>query len=456
MVHPPTQKSPPPLPGRTRVRLPSLRLPQLRLPRLRLPGLSRPQLKVPQAPGAPSLSLPRPRRLRPTLPAIGVPSPWPALGRFFNRVASRDFWAPARSDTTGTGRDYTRFGVLLGGFSLMALAMLGVVLIAVLLSGDDSQAPGPASDSPSPSPSLSPTPSPTTRTTTPTPPIGLTDRPWIDAQLLQDNPLAAADILWDTAQATDADELGWAANHIRQAVANGGSLDDGSLCPILDRYNADYSTGQAGDPACSGALVAPPPQGDVSLGIWANELNAWWFGELPDGAATYREGDDAPFLLTWAAEPGAEYTVEITYACGVDGVPAIDILSGVQPADTEIFDAEWGPGGNVPEAAVLLPDTPDLTIDDGSVRLLYMYGGDFLLLPEGPDPAEGCQDERTITVPVRADAGEMILMGSVQLAHSGDHDGQGAADATAVISLSASVGTVGTADAGIEPGVIAP
>ena len=201
-----------------------------------------------------------------------------------------------------------------------------------------------------------------------------------------------------------------------------------------------------------------PPKSDISLGLWANESNAWLFGELREDAASYSEGDEAPFLLTWAAEPGHEYTVEITYTCSFDGVPVIDILSGVQSADPAIFEADRGPGDKVPDAAVPLPDTPDLDVDDGSVRLLYLYGGDFLLLPQGPDPADGCKDERTITVPVRAnsDAEELILMGSVLFADSDDYDGQGAADATAGISLSASVSAVGTATVGIESGVIAP
>ncbi len=404
---------------------------------------------MPRTPRAPSLAqsrLQQPERPRPGLPTVAVPSPWPAIRRLVSRVKSRDFWAATREDESGNGRDYTRFAALLGLFSLVALASLIVVLIAALVSGDSSQSTGPPFDSPSPTTPAPATPAPAT-------PGGLTDAPWIDAQLLQDDPLAAADILWAAALATGAPELVAAANHIRQAVAIGRSVNEDYLCPVLDRYNADYSSGPAGGPACDYALVAPPPEGDISLGIWANELNAWWFADLPEGAASYSEGAEAPFLLTWAAEPGEQYTVEITYACSGGGGPAIDTLSGVQSAAAEIFEAAWGPDDNVPDAAVPLPDTPGLAIDNGSVHLLYLYGGNFLLLPQGPDPAESCEDERTVTVPVRADADEMILMGSVRLADSSDHDGQGASDADG-ISLSASVSAVGTAAAGIEPGVI--
>ena len=137
-------------------------------------------------------------------------------------------------------------------------------------------------------------------------------------------------------------------------------------------------------------------------------------------------------------------------------MPVIDILSGVQSADPAIFEADRGPGDNLPDAAVPLPDTPDLDFDDGTARLLYLFGGIFLLLPQGPDTADSCEGERTITVPVEASASEMILMGSLRFADADDHDGQGAADSAAGISLSASVSAVGTAAAEIESGVITP
>jgi len=373
-----------------------------------------------------------------------VPPFFPATGRFLRRATSRDFWALTRENKSGNGRDYSRFATLLGIFSLVALATLIVVLIATLVPGDDSSL-GPPLESPSAT---------TSTTSTPTVPGSLTDAPWIDAQLLQDDPLAAANILWNTALVTGAADLVGAANHIRQAVTIERPVNEDFLCPILARYNAEYSIGPAGDPACGGGIVEPPPADDISLAIWANELNAWSLGDLPEDAATYGEGDEAPFLLTWAAEPGEEYTVEITYTCSAGGVPAIDILSGVQFADSAIFEADLGPGDNLPDAAVPLPNTPDLDVDDGNVGLLYLFGGNFLQLPGGPDPKEGCEDARTITVPVRASADEVFLMGSVLFADSGDHEGQGAADAADVISLSASISAVGTATAGIEPGVI--
>ena len=421
----------------------------MRLPHLRLPTITRPHLKMPTAPRTPSLTLPRlPQRKRPSfsLPSIDAGSRFPALGRFASRVTSRDFWTLRRVDEAGQERDYTRFAVVLAGLSLVALAATAVIVLASLVSGGSSEGPGgPFSISPTTS-SPADTPAPS----------GPTEAVWIDAQMLEDDPLAAATILRNTALATGATEFVAAANHIRQASVLGRALNEDFLCPLLDHFNVDYASGPAGAPACGGAIVQPPPDIDVSLGLWANDLSAWEFDGLPEGAASYNEGDEAPFILSSAAEPDEEYTIAITYACRAGGVPAIDFISGVPAADAEIFAANGGPGEKLPGAAVPLLNTPDLDVREGGIPLLYLYGGHFLLLPQGPGPAAECEDEQTITVPVQADADEIVLMGSVKLADADDHDGQGASDATASISLSASVSSVGTATAAFEPGVIAP
>ena len=201
-----------------------------------------------------------------------------------------------------------------------------------------------------------------------------------------------------------------------------------------------------------GGLTPPEPEGDISLAVWANELDAWWFGDLPNGAAEYSEGTDVPFLLAWAAEPGEEYAVEITSDCSVGNVPAIDFLAGVESADAEIFEARWGPGETGPDAPVPLPGTPAVDIDNLSGRLLYLYGGRFLLLPEEPHPADGCPGELTVSFPVRADTEEMILLGSLRLADSEDHRGLGAADVATTIGLSASVDGIGEGTVELERG----
>jgi hypothetical protein len=203
----------------------------------------------------------------------------------------------------------------------------------------------------------------------------------------------------------------------------------------------------------TGGLVPPPPGDVLSLGFWANELDAWWFGDLPEGAAVYREGDEVPFMLRWAATPGNTYEVRITYQCASGGAPAIDILTGVEYAHAGIFEAEWGPGSTLPDAAVPVPDTPDLALDDAAPGLLYLYGGEFTLLPSGPDPA--CEGSRTIRMSMQAAAEEMILMGSAWLAQGEDHGGIGAAEAGPVF-MQGSVTGVGEAIVGLDEAVIVP
>lgn len=368
------------------------------------------------------------------------------MGRFVNRITSREFWALTREGKSGTGRDYTRFAVIMIGFSIVALITFVVVIIASLVSGDGSGTPATPFDSPS-----------QTAEPTSTGPAGQVEALWIDAQLLQDNPLMAATILEGSVQTTGVPQFGTAARHIREAVADDRPLAIDWLCVIVDYYNIGFSTGERGTLVCPGGLVTTEPAEDaISLAVWAGEAVGWWFGDLTESVATYGEGDEIPFLLIWEAEPGDEYAVEITYDCSVGGVPAIDFLAGVESADADIFEAPRGPGRTTPDAAVPLPDSPDLDNDDGSVRLVFLYGGDFLLLPEGPHPADGCSGERTISFLVRADAEEMMLLGSLRLADSESDGGLGAADVTSGIGFSASVDGIGEVAVELEHGAVVP
>ena len=378
---------------------------------------------------------------RPSRPGASLP----AIGRFIERITSRKFWTLRRKDASGAGGSYARFAALLAGFSVVAMTTLVVVIVALLVPGNGSGS------------LVTPlgSPSQTAEPTSTGPAGGRFEAPWIDAQMIEDDPLMAAQILEDSVGVTGVPQFGTAAHHIRQAVAEGEPLNIPWLCPIVDYYNTGYSADRTGTLVCSGDLVTPQPtEESVSLAVWASETATWWFDDIPASAIAYREGDEPPFLLTWEAEPGEEYAVTITYDCLVGNVPAIDFLAGVESAEADIFKALRGPGRTTPDAAAPLPDTPDLDIDDGSVRLLYLYGGDFLLLPEGPEPADGCSGERTISFPVKADAEELVLMGSLRLADSADHRGLGAADVATGIGFSASVEGVGDVSIKLEHGVI--
>jgi hypothetical protein len=148
--------------------------------------------------------------------------------------------------------------------------------------------------------------------------------------------------------------------------------------------------------------------------------------------------------------------IRITYECRAGGAPAIDILTGIENAHEEIFLAEWGPGTALPDAAVPIPATPGLQIPGADSVLLYLYGGYYTQLVQGPEPGGNCEHERSLTVPVRAMGERVVLLGSLWLADSADHAGQGADDAGVPIHLSASVSGVGSAGAAIDPAVIRP
>jgi hypothetical protein len=332
------------------------------------------------------------------LPAFAVPLP--GL-RWADKTHPRP--APAlRSERIAEQPGYTRFAALLGLFSALAAGALIVVALASALSDDDS-ASGPVV-SPTPSASASPTqaPSPTGEPTETAAP-SITTRP--------------------TATRTPAPT----ASPTRPPTAT----------PV-------------------NGLVPPGPAGRVSLAFWANALDAWWFGALPEGAATYHEGDEPPFLVTWQAQPGRDYTAEITYACRAGAAPAIDLLTGIEFAHDAVFEAEHGPGDDVPDGAVPIPATPGLEIPGANANLLYIYGGSFTLLPDGPEPAGACSGERTISVPVTATASEVILLASAWLADSADHGGTGAADSAGPIGLRVSVSGLGAASAALNADVIVP
>lgn len=239
-------------------------------------------------------------------------------------------------------------------------------------------------------------------------------------------------------------------------TATAGETPGRSETPAPTTSPTEEPTPQPSATPSPGVLVPPGPEGNVSLGLWANELSAWWFGTLPEGSAVYHPGDEIPWMLRWDADPGAAYVVQITYDCRAGDVPLIDLLTGVEYAHDDIFLAEWGPGTTRPESAVPIPDTADSEIDDAAPGLLYLYGGTFSLLPDGPDPAASCQDVRTITASVRATGNTMILMGSAWLAQPEDHNGTGAADATSTVGIKAEIEGAGGAQAGVMTGVIKP
>jgi hypothetical protein len=200
--------------------------------------------------------------------------------------------------------------------------------------------------------------------------------------------------------------------------------------------------------------TAPPPQGAVSLAMWANKSGAWWFGEVSGAQAAYEEGQTVPLLLKWTGNAGQTYAVHLTYDCAVSGAAgAIDYISGIDDWGQPVVFAAHGPAKSQPDAAVLSPDISGFSPDDGNSGVISLYGGSFTVLPGEPSPAGACPGRRTVSLSVRADGGPLSILASGHLALSSAH-GSGASRATAALTVLGSVDGVGTASASVGPSAV--
>lgn len=198
----------------------------------------------------------------------------------------------------------------------------------------------------------------------------------------------------------------------------------------------------------------PPPQGAVSLAMWANKAGAWWFGGMSGAQAAYEEGQTVPLLLKWNGSAGQTYSVHLTYDCAVSGAAgAIDYISGIQDWGQAVVFAAHGPAKGQPDAAVLSPDISGFTPDDGNSGVISLYGGSFTVLPEEPSPGGACPGRRTVTLSVRADGGPVSILASGHLGLSSAH-GAGASRASAAMSVLGSVDGAGAASASIDPSAV--
>lgn len=173
-------------------------------------------------------------------------------------------------------------------------------------------------------------------------------------------------------------------------------------------------------------------------------------------AARYEEGQTVPVLVQWNASSGQTYRVSLTFNCSVSSAAAIDFLSGTQDWGKVIVFAQNGPAKDTPDAAVLVPDTPGLSADDGDSGVVSAYGGKFSVLPDAPSPGGACSGTRTLSLSVQASSGKVTLLLSAHLARASTHGaGKGASAANTAFGLSASVEGIGSSSAAIEPAAIA-
>ncbi len=170
----------------------------------------------------------------------------------------------------------------------------------------------------------------------------------------------------------------------------------------------------------------------------------WQFEALPQTAA-YHQGEAIPFLLRIdSALPGATYPLTIRYACqGFDLLTAHDRDAGSEPAL-----ASAGPGSNIADSAVLIPDDPGSDDDDGEAGSLSLWGGSFIaigaLMPPSP-----CTDQKSLSVSLLAAADTLFLMWAAQLSEA-------ASDSDLLLRLVVQLPDGDELSVEIDPATVAP
>jgi len=204
------------------------------------------------------------------------------------------------------------------------------------------------------------------------------------------------------------------------------------------------------------AAPTPTPVADPAVALWSRTFNEWWPGMLDGSAGVYEEGQTLPFVVHWRATEGAFYEVVLTYDCATSGGGGgIDYLSGIQEWSSQILLGRGGPDRERPDGAVPVPDTSGLTADDADTGVLFMFGGQFTVLPAPVSPDGVCSGQRTMRLSVQAGSGDVWLVGSAHLASESDYGaGQGAASAAGPFGMTATVSGVGTAAVSVQPSAI--
>jgi hypothetical protein len=132
---------------------------------------------------------------------------------------------------------------------------------------------------------------------------------------------------------------------------------------------------------------------------------AWQFEAWPAGA-TVSEGEAIPFLLRIdRALPGDGYDLAVVYDCtGFDFLTTYNRDHGSDPAL-----APEGPGSDIPDGALSIPDDPGTPTDDGDRRSLSLWGASFGGVG-GPLPSSACSGEKSLTVALTAIADSAFLL----------------------------------------------
>jgi hypothetical protein len=185
----------------------------------------------------------------------------------------------------------------------------------------------------------------------------------------------------------------------------------------------------AGDPSPSDmATLAPSPAGPATalrLSVWDSANRVWETDDL----AVARAGGESqivPFLLNIEqAVVGQTYNVTLTYECRSGQTPGLEYLTYFDGASGELAaQSPPGPQRPFPDTTVVLPDDPSTPGDD-QIDLLPVWGGAPESLPTGPLPADGCVDEKSVVMRLRALSDTVHIMWGAQLGPETVASGQG-------------------------------
>jgi len=194
--------------------------------------------------------------------------------------------------------------------------------------------------------------------------------------------------------------------------------DDGSVTVVhtpppasTTATEAATSTATATPVATATTAATEAPGTRYELALWNEAGSHWQADDIEFQESGYRAGEAIPFRLRIDGNEGQVYNVSIRYDCAAGEAAGFDYLTdhnngmAMDPAL-----ADDGPGGAVPDAALLIPDDTGTAADDTQDgRSLRMWGGTFEQSPAGPIPPTPCSVSKTLQLRIRP-RGETVYL----------------------------------------------
>lgn len=220
------------------------------------------------------------------------------------------------------------------------------------------------------------------------------------------------------------------------------------------------SPGPTPSPAPSAS--ATPATLPLRLAAWLPGEERWAEGGLaqPTGKEFSEGGAMTSLVRIDGTHPGDSYQIEIMYDCATEKSAAFDFLTSVEPEASALTAP--GPGRAIPDAAIPVPDDPDITFDDAATgRTFRLWGGSFEAAPTGPLSETPCRpgqsNAKRLVLTVTARQETLFVMFGAHLASASDWGaGKGASNAGAKLGVSARVAGGDWLTQALPPGSVGP